>query len=148
MIDPHKFIPARHAPSICDGCAYPEAHEIHAIGPPHIMDSAAHPTAAAAAIATEPLAPIIRLCTPTVRSELEREAYRDAAHAEALAMLRRMGAIIESEREAGRRCTGVVIAVVFEDGSYGRLLPDGAENAGTLLGAIESAKLEFVATIR
>lgn len=151
MIDKHKFIPSRLAPSICDGCAYPAAHEIHGIGlpptapagPDHVMDSDAHPVGVEEPPTPRDLAPIIELRTPAVMSALEKEAYRDAAHEEALNMLRRMTEIITGERAAGRRCSGVVIAVVFEDGSYGRLLPDGAENCGTLLGAIENAKLEF-----
>lgn len=78
---------------------------------------------------------VLRLVTPAERAaEADRE-YIDAAVAEASSMIERAAQLL-AEREAGHRAVSVAIAIAFEDGSYGSLIPLGGDHLGHLLGAV------------
>lgn len=67
------------------------------------------------------------------RAEREKQQSMDEAHAEALAMLDKAKALIQ---ERGGRVTGLAIAITFEDGCYGRLVPVAPHSMAALIGAI------------
>lgn len=76
---------------------------------------------------------ITKLVTKAEREQIDDSRCIDEAHAEALAMLEKAKELI---RAHDRRVTGLAIAVAFEDGAYGRLVPTVQCRTGLLIGAV------------
>lgn len=74
---------------------------------------------------------IVILKTPAQRMADEERAYVAAVQDEALGMLERAAALV---REKG--CAGLAISVVFNDGTFGRILPIVSTNLAGLIGAV------------
>jgi hypothetical protein len=79
---------------------------------------------------------VIRLVTATDLAATEQAEYEDAAHSEAVSMLERALALVKE-----RKTSAVAIALAFDDGGYGHLLPIAGNRIGHLVGAI--ADMEF-----
>lgn len=77
---------------------------------------------------------VIEFVTRAQQEAADVDAYRDAAHDEALSMLERALKIV-----TGRKTSGIVIAIAFDDGCFAYLTPDHAWNAGLLVGAASTA---------
>ncbi len=82
---------------------------------------------------------VLHLVTAAEREAAAEEEYRVAAHAEAVSMLERA---LELVRE--RRVGSVVIALAFEDGGYGSLIPGVGDNLGHLIGAVADAQHRLI----
>lgn len=82
---------------------------------------------------------VVRLETKQQRTEREEQEYRDEVQREAIAMLERTLAMVREHRVAG-----IAIALAFEDGTYGRLLPELTSNIGALIGSVATAQHDLI----
>ena len=80
-------------------------------------------------------APIVRLVTARDAHAEAVKEYEENATGEAIAMLERVLAELKA-RPVGQRASSVAIAVAYEDGAYGSLIPLAGDKLGHLIGAI------------
>lgn len=76
---------------------------------------------------------VVKLVT---RAEREVEEMRTAAHADSEQVIAIAAQLIAEAKAAGRRVTGVAVALTYDDGAYGSLVPVRACDYGHLLGAV------------
>ncbi len=82
---------------------------------------------------------VLHLVTAAERAAAAETEYRDAAHVEAVSMLERALELVR-DRKAG----GVVVALAFDDGSYGSLIPVVGNRVGHLIGAVADAQHRLI----
>ena len=84
-------------------------------------------------------ASIVRLETAEMREARLEADHRAVIKEEAIENLERM---IEMVKERG--VAGLAIAVVFEDNTYGRIIPKFTTNMAGLIGAVASAQHDLI----
>lgn len=82
---------------------------------------------------------VVRLITRREREAQEDASYKDEVHAEAIAILERA---ISMGRD--RRLAGIAVSLVFDDGCYGRILPELSSNLPGLIASIATTQHDLL----
>jgi hypothetical protein len=82
---------------------------------------------------------VVILETAKQRTEREAQEYRDEVQVESLGILDKAATLIKEHR-----VTGVVVCFVFEDGSYGRIVPTLLANIAALIGSVATAQHDLI----
>ncbi len=82
---------------------------------------------------------VVKLVTRKELEAQEEVAYKDAVNAEAIAILER---VLTMARE--RRMAGVAVSLVFDDGCYGRILPELSSNLPGLIASVATTQHDLI----
>lgn len=82
---------------------------------------------------------VLTLKTRAQRDAQQEQEYRDEVNHEAVAMLERAIGMVREHRVAG-----IAIVFAFEDGTYGRLIPDLTSNMAALIGSLATAQHDLI----
>lgn len=73
---------------------------------------------------------IVQLVTKQERLRADDDAVSQVAHLEAVGLLEKMLELTKT-----RRCSGLAISIVFDDGDYGHAIPKMTTDMSRLIGA-------------
>lgn len=78
---------------------------------------------------------MVKFETPAMRDERLEVEHRKVVQEEAIEMLERALATVKD-----RGVAGIAIAIAFDDGTYGRMIPQFSTNIGGLIAGITTAQ--------
>ena len=81
---------------------------------------------------------VVKLTTAKERAEEEEREFQRQITEEAATMLKHAHDLVQEKGVAG-----LAICVVFNDGTYGRILPEFIGNQAALLGSIQAAAFDL-----